>query len=307
MGGDPGLAFATLALRLDRVQPGLVDSWWGPPELAAKVTAEPVLDPRRLADDAAVLLHALARHELEPARHRSLAGRATALRSVALRLSGERRSWLDDVEATYAVRPEAAGTARFQQAHDQLAAVLPGPAPLAQRYRAYRAAMVCPQHRVPEVLRALTAALRVRTAAMTELPDGDRVDWELTTDAPWAASARHLGGLRSRVTLEAADFEVLAQQCRERSVAMQTIKSIALRPWGERAHNRATWYEPIEDQAGIDAAVGWVLKRPDVFLNTVGDIHLLPRVLDAASRFADNPRENLEDELASRQLEPLFV
>ena len=39
----------------------------------------------------------------------------------------------------------------------------------------------------------------------------------------------------------------------------------------------------------IDRAVHWVLARPDIFLNTVGDLDLLPTVLDAASRFEDSP------------------
>jgi hypothetical protein len=53
----------------------------------------------------------------------------------------------------------------------------------------------------------------------------------------------------------AADFEALMTVCRERKVAVQTIKSITRRPWGERAQNRATWYQPLEDQHDIDKAV----------------------------------------------------
>jgi hypothetical protein len=44
-----------------------------------------------------------------------------------------------------------------------------------------------------------------------------------------------------------------------------------------------------------------------VFLNTVGDVALLPRVLDAASRYASRPSEETMDYLAARQhLVPLF-
>jgi len=82
----------------------------------------------------------------------------------------------------------------------------------------------------------------------------------------------------------AENFEALVATCRERKVAVQTIKSIALRPWRDRAHTHSTWYEPLEDQADIDLAVWWVLGREGVFLNTVGDVNLLPKVLDAASR-----------------------
>jgi len=105
----------------------------------------------------------------------------------------------------------------------------------------------------------------------------------------------------------AENFEALARTCAERHVALQTIKSIALRPWLGREHTRTTWYEPLEEQSDIDLAVWWVLGRPGVFLNTVGDIELLPRVLDAASRFDKRPTEEAMSALVERsRLEPLF-
>lgn len=106
----------------------------------------------------------------------------------------------------------------------------------------------------------------------------------------------------------AADFEALAVVCRERDVAMQTIKGITLGPWGEHERNRATWYEPLENQTDIDRAVAWVLGRPDVFLNTAGDINLLPKVLDAAARFQARPSDAEMEELVARwSMAPLFV
>ncbi|HYN89160.1 MAG TPA: aldo/keto reductase [Ardenticatenaceae bacterium] len=106
----------------------------------------------------------------------------------------------------------------------------------------------------------------------------------------------------------AADFEALVQLCEARNVAVQTIKAIVRRPYGNRPHTHATWYEPLVDQEDIDRAVHWVLGRPGVFLNTVGDIHVLPKVLDAASRFADQPSDEvLAEDLNRRAMEPLFA
>ncbi len=109
----------------------------------------------------------------------------------------------------------------------------------------------------------------------------------------------------------AANFNALLATCQQRNVAVQTIKSIAYKPWLGRQHTRNTWYEPLDDQQDIDAAVHWVLKQPDVFLNTVGDIHVLPRVLDAASRFsADAPDptdEQMQALVARLGMVPLFV
>ena len=51
----------------------------------------------------------------------------------------------------------------------------------------------------------------------------------------------------------------------------------------------AIWYEPLVEQEHIDLAVHWVLGEPGVFLNSAGDLGLLPRVLDAAERFSTRP------------------
>ena len=106
----------------------------------------------------------------------------------------------------------------------------------------------------------------------------------------------------------AADFEALLQRCAEQDVAVQTIKGITLGPWNERERTYRTWYEPLQDQGDIDRAVHWVLGREEVFLNTAGDLTLLPKILDAAERFAGRPSEaEMEAMMRGRQMTPLFV
>jgi aryl-alcohol dehydrogenase-like predicted oxidoreductase len=113
----------------------------------------------------------------------------------------------------------------------------------------------------------------------------------------------------TRNTAYMDDFEALATVCADRGVALQTIKSITRAPWSEGAEQFAsTWYEPLQDQQAIDTAVSWVLGRPDAFLNTVGDIHILPKVLDAVGRFEKRPTDDEMDQLeAAWELAPLFV
>ena len=105
-----------------------------------------------------------------------------------------------------------------------------------------------------------------------------------------------------------ADFEALVAICQERNVAVQTIKSIARGPWGDKEQTRRTWYDPLEDQAAIDRAVHWVLDRQGLFLNTVGETQLLSKVLAAASRFQSAPsEEQMEEESATQSMTPLFT
>ena len=105
----------------------------------------------------------------------------------------------------------------------------------------------------------------------------------------------------------ASDFEDLMEVCRDRGVAVQTIKSLARRRWHEDEQNRDTWYKPLEDQKYVDLAVSWVLGRSDLFLNTVGDINLLPKVLDAAARFEGAPSDReMKNMLEEREMKPLW-
>ena len=105
------------------------------------------------------------------------------------------------------------------------------------------------------------------------------------------------------------DFNRLRAVCRERKIAMQTIKAVTRRPWGEQEQTRATWYQPLEEQDAIDHAVNWVFGNyPEVFLNTVGDVAVLPRVLDAAARFENAPSdEAMAQMFEEREMAPLFV
>jgi aryl-alcohol dehydrogenase-like predicted oxidoreductase len=104
------------------------------------------------------------------------------------------------------------------------------------------------------------------------------------------------------------EFDELLGVCRQRNVAVQIIKSVAAGPWGEKPKTRTTWYKTLEDQADLDRAVWFVLAQQGVFLDTVGDVDLLPRVLDAASRFQSAPREEeMQRMVAESALTLLFA
>lgn len=107
----------------------------------------------------------------------------------------------------------------------------------------------------------------------------------------------------------AGDVAALMRACEERGVAMQTIKAITLGPWhAERPATPTTWYEPLNDQGDIDLAVRWVLGDSRVFLNTVGDVGILPLVFEAASRGGPRPTNaEMDDLLTRREMSPLFV
>ncbi len=104
------------------------------------------------------------------------------------------------------------------------------------------------------------------------------------------------------------DFEELVKMCADRGVAVQTIKSVTKGPWAEKPRTRRTWYEPLEAQEDLDLAVSWVIGQEGLFLNTAGDVDVLPRVLDAASRHRGRPSDaQMKTLVESRKMTSLFV
>ncbi len=208
--------YLTLGLRLGRHVEGLVDAYYGPPDLAAAVEREAPRAPATLAAEADALLSEL--HGAGLGEHRSgwLRDQLIGLRAYAGQLAGERLGYLDEVERCYGVRPERVPEAVFEAAHGRLDATLPGDGPLTQRYDAWRTANVVPPERILEVMRPLLALLRERTAAVVELPAEEEFVLELTSNEPWAAFNYYLGGHRSRIVvntdlpLSSAEVVVLA-------------------------------------------------------------------------------------------------
>jgi aryl-alcohol dehydrogenase-like predicted oxidoreductase len=105
------------------------------------------------------------------------------------------------------------------------------------------------------------------------------------------------------------NLDALQATCQERNAAVQTIKSIAYRPWSGRPRSATTWYQPLEEQADIDLAVHWALGRAGIFVISSGDVNLLPKVLAGAERVTEvRPSDaDMTRMVEHLQMEPLFV
>ncbi|HZQ63808.1 MAG TPA: hypothetical protein VFA66_01105 [Gaiellaceae bacterium] len=183
--------FVLLGLRLGRLEDGLVDSYCGPEDLARQVETELLSDPAALAADADALLG-----DLEDGWLRD---QVQGLRTYAGVLAGEELSYSDEVERCYGVRPERVSTDVYAEAHERLAALVPGAGSLAERYAEWRRSLAVPRDRIAPVLRDVTEVLRERTRALVELPEGEDLEIGPVEDEPWWAFNHYRGGLRSRV------------------------------------------------------------------------------------------------------------
>lgn len=104
------------------------------------------------------------------------------------------------------------------------------------------------------------------------------------------------------------DVEQLLARCLEGNVAVQTIKSVARRRWSaDHDGPRRSWYEPLPAGPALERAVGFVLSREQLFLNTSSDAGLLQPIIDAAGRpplLASDAE--LDRDAAELDMQPLF-
>ncbi len=92
-----------------------------------------------------------------------------------------------------------------------------------------------------------------------------------------------------------AEAEALLSYCAEHDIGVQVIKAIAREPWGDHAPTHQCWYRPQTDDALIARGIRFALSTPGVHaFATVGDLSLLPRVLDAAEAFEPMSAEDRE-------------
>ncbi|MDQ1914826.1 aldo/keto reductase [Paenibacillus sp. GD4] len=96
-------------------------------------------------------------------------------------------------------------------------------------------------------------------------------------------------------------LDALMEEAEKQQAAVRAIKAIAKGPWAEgQQRSYATWYEPFDQQHVIDACVHFILSFPGLKgFATAGDIHLFPKIVDAAERFGSMTDEEAERVLSS--------
>jgi hypothetical protein len=186
--------YLAIAADLDRLLPGFLDSYGPRPERG--------MSPPELVRAAGLLVRVLP-DVVEPVRADFLRGQLVACEWAARRLAGQAVPFAIEVRAAFGVRIGMGAEDGYRAAHRELDALLPGRGPLADRIAAHRVREEIPRDRLPDAVRVLTAALRERTLAFVDLPEGERVVHRIVDDAPWSALHHYEGGFSSVVTFNA--------------------------------------------------------------------------------------------------------
>ncbi|CAN5730340.1 aldo/keto reductase [soil metagenome] len=125
------------------------------------------------------------------------------------------------------------------------------------------------------------------------------------------AAATHLEALRRfpfdtvltpysyRLTKEngfTRDFEALVAEVEAQDVGLMLIKHMARNLWRDDSEPRyATWYEPLDEQRQVDAAVAFALARREATgICTAGDVRLLPAIVEAERKATSMTPEDID-------------
>jgi hypothetical protein len=196
-----GERYLELALRFGRLGPGLIDSYAGPRDLAARVEAEAHIPAGDVAREAAVLRMDTEADEPDGARRRWLVAQLEGLETAARFLAGEELPLPELVNRCYGIEPSHVPEQTFADAHSRLHDALPGDGALRDRYAAWLSTQYVPPNLIAPGLEALAAELRSRTDALFGPLEGDRVEFVLVEGQPWQGHCDYRGGLATRVSI----------------------------------------------------------------------------------------------------------
>lgn len=199
---DPfGQAYARLSFGLERHVPGFIDAWLGSD--ADRAALEPATTPSagELVAEAGVLKAQAAALDTSPQRREYLQKQITAMETVARTLAGEEFPYREEVRLLFDVEPSVKPEATFDEAIQDLDALVPGDGPVLERLAEWRAQYIVTPETARQLVDVILPELRARTRNIVDLPDDEAIEIRMVRDEPWSGYNWYLGRARSRVDL----------------------------------------------------------------------------------------------------------
>jgi hypothetical protein len=191
--------YILLGLSVGRLEDGIVDAYYGPPEVRAEADAGKTTAEELAANASALRTRAAA--DPDPLRARWLDRQLVALETLARRLAGEEMAYLDEVERCFDARPTPTPPNVYQQARDELDQLLPPGSGLRQRLEERNNRLTIPPDRLDRVVDWTLDEVRRTCLEHFPAPEGDSLTVSMVSGQPWAAYNWYDGGLRSRIEI----------------------------------------------------------------------------------------------------------
>ncbi len=192
--------YIQLAFCIDRLFPGYVDAYYGPPELKTQATRGDAPTPEALQHLAVSLGLSISNDpDLTPDRRAFLETELRAMRTTIQILAGNVPNIIDEVELLYDVTPAWIDESVFEEAQHVLNDILPGTEPLPERVQGFRERSRVSVDVAVSIIRQLIEDFRSRTLRLVDLPPNERCEISTVVDRPWRAYNWYLGEGKSRI------------------------------------------------------------------------------------------------------------
>jgi hypothetical protein len=206
---DIAREYLLIALAIDEIQHGIVDSYYGPPEIRDEArNSNP--GAAALAARAAALRGRLGEETDDKQRALWLDRQLLGLETIARRLAGEELPYLLEVERCFDATPEPTPPEDYALTRVELDELLPGTGDLRERLAERDRRMTVPTDSLPAIIDWVAEELRSAAATIWSLPDGEQLSFSMVRDEPWAAYNWYDGNLKSRVEVN-TDLPMRAQ------------------------------------------------------------------------------------------------
>ena len=197
--------YVKLVLAVGQHDADYVDAFYGPAEWKTEAERRklPLKDiaaaAARLIADIPPLSDADRRDELLVLRHEYLRRQLEALRTRVRMLDGAKLTFDEESQALYDAAAPVHPESYFADTLEELERMLPGDAPLVDRYDLFRQQFIVPPTRLARVFDRAIAECRTRTLAHVTLPANESFTVEYVTNKPWSGYNWYQGHYRSLI------------------------------------------------------------------------------------------------------------
>jgi hypothetical protein len=253
---DAAREYLLLGLALGQIQAGVVDAYFGPPELRQHALVAQ-LGPGHVAGRAAELRFRLGDLVADEQRAHWLDRQLIAIETLGRLLGGDQPEFEDEVVRCFDAAPERTPASEYVSVRRELDELLPGTSDLRDRLAARDAALTIPTDRLAEAIDWLADELRRRCAAIFPIPEGESLTTSTVTGQPWSAYNWYDGDLRSRVEVN-TDLPVRAHTLIG-TMAHETFPG---------HHLEHAWKEArlVRDQGRMEASIQ-LINTPEAYIS----------------------------------------
>ena len=197
--------YVQLVLDVGQHDADYVDAYYGPAEWKTEAGRQkrPLADidaaAKRLIAEIPAASEEERRDELAMLRRHYLSRQLEALRTRVQMLQGARLTFDQESRALYDAEAPVHPKSYFAEMLKELDRLLPGDAPLVDRYDAFRQKFIVPSNRLASVFDRAIAECRSRTLRHVELPPNESFTVEYVTNKPWSGYNWYQGNYRSLI------------------------------------------------------------------------------------------------------------